>query len=59
MDFHIIKQQNTLSNMISYLYSILLKIIFNIIFITCRWVVINEGALKNNKKTPFNLYLAL
>ena len=53
MDFHIIKQQNTLSNMISYLYSILLKIIFNIIFITCRWVVINEGALKNNKKTPF------
>lgn len=50
MDFHILKQRNILLNMISYLSSILLKIILNIIFITCRWVVINEGALKNSKK---------
>ena len=50
MDFHIIKQQNILSNMISCLSSILLKIIFNIIFITCKWVVVNEDVLKNNKK---------
>ena len=38
--------------MISHIISLILKIIFNVIFFTCRWKIINDGLLKKNKNKP-------
>ena len=46
------KQQHILLIMISHLLSIIMKLIFNIIFLTCKWVIINDDLLKKNKDKP-------
>jgi len=38
--------------MISHIISLILKIIFNVIFFTCRWKIINDDLLKKNKNKP-------
>ncbi len=38
--------------MISHIISLILKIIFNLIFFTCKWEIINDDLLKKNKNKP-------
>ena len=38
--------------MISHVISLILKIIFNVIFFTCRWEIMNDDLLKKNKNKP-------
>ena len=38
--------------MISHIISLILKIIFNVIFFTCKWEIINDDLLKKNKNKP-------
>ena len=38
--------------MISNMISFILKFIFNIIFLTCKWKIINDDLLKKNKSKP-------
>ena len=54
---HTQKQQSISFVMISYCFSIFLKVLFNIIFLTCRWVVINKDILKKNKNKPLLICL--
>jgi len=38
--------------MISHIISFILKIIFNVIFFTCKWEIMNDDLLKKNKNKP-------
>ena len=38
--------------MIDHIISLILKIIFNVIFFTCRWEIMNDDLLKKNKNKP-------
>jgi len=38
--------------MISHIISLILKIIFNVIFFTCKWEIMNDDLLKKNKNQP-------
>ena len=52
MELLIKKQLNILLIMSSYIISFILKFIFNLIFLTCKWKIINDDLLRENKSKP-------